>query len=112
MGKKPDKYFGAFRDSFEFREQQKAAETLNKNAKHFCKEKARRPLNVENDIAGNDSDDETDVSWPVPENGIPAPDECSKDAKGNAVETVDHNFIYPGSKIKIVDNKFWCDEDP
>jgi hypothetical protein len=48
----------------------------------------------------------------MPEYGVPAPDESSQEAQGNAVEAVDHNFVYPGTKGKFIHRERGSDEKP
>ena len=68
-------------------------------------------MNVKNDITGNNSDDKADVPWSMPEYRVPSPDESSQEAQGNAVEAVDHHFLYPGPEVKFIHRESGSDEN-
>lgn len=61
MSEKPDQDLRAFADTFEFGQQQETAETFDKDAEDLGEKKIRRPMNVKNDITGNNPDDKADV---------------------------------------------------
>ena len=112
MGEKLYQHLRAFSDTFKFGQQQKTAETFDKDPEDFCKIKIGWPVNVNNDIAGHHTRNEADVSYPVPEYGVPVMNKGSQDAQGNAVEAVYHDFLDSRCQEKFVDVKSGGDENP
>jgi len=112
MSEKPDQDLRAFADTFEFGQKKKTAETFNKDPEDFCEKQIRRPMNINNNITGNNPCDKTDVPASSPEHRVPVPDECGQDPQCNTVEAVDHHFVYPGTEVKFIDGKPGSNENP
>jgi hypothetical protein len=105
VGEKPDQYFGAFPDAFEFGEQEETTEAFDKDPEDLCNEDIGRPDYIDDDIRSYHTHDEADVPYPVPEEWVPTVNEGGQDTQGDAIETEYHYFLDSRSEKKIIDIK-------